>query len=402
MQSADAKKLFEKYQSGTCSPEEKAIVENWLTFGDATDLDLSEEELDQDLSELKYKVSKIPVKKTVLWPKIAMTAAAVAAVVFGVWFYTSRHPDTSSSRTAGRDLLNDIAPGKNGATITLGNGQVIQLNGQKKGVVIGDNEIRYNDNTSVSQGSTSSRGNERSLDPANTRYLSQGRDDGRMQLLTASTSRGQTYQFTLPDGTKVWLNADSKLEFPSNFMNSKTRNVKLTGEAYFAVVHNTKQPFRVESNGQEVEDIGTEFNISAYSDEANIKTTLVEGSAQVYTPELNTGLNSQKVPRMRFILKPNEQSVLSGGQLKVKTIDPEDAISWKSGYFSFYNEPIKGVMQKIARWYDIEVVYEGQVPKDNFTGTASREKNISQVLHMLERTKGVHFKVEGRRVTVIE
>jgi transmembrane sensor len=336
-----------------------------------------------------YLLNDNQAKVQRLWPRIAVAAAAVAALVFGLYFFTApRQPDTSSSRTVGRDLLNDIAPGKNGATITLANGQVIQLSGAKTGVIVGEG-LTYNDHTPVSS-YTSSRGNERSLDPAESRDLSQGRDDGIAQNLTAETQKGQTYQFTLPDGTKVWLNADSKIEFPSNFMNSKTRNVKLTGEAYFAVVHNAKQPFILESDGQVVEDIGTEFNINAYPDESNVKTTLVEGSAKVSTLSKN-----------EVVLKPNQQSVLANHTINVKEVNTEEAMAWKNGLFRFNDEKITSIMKKLERWYNIEVVYEGEASSEGFTGKISRNNNISEVLMMLEQTKGVKFKVSGRRVTII-
>jgi transmembrane sensor len=400
MQSADAKKLFEKYQSGTCSPEEKAIVENWLTFGNATDLDLSEEELDQDLSELKYKVSKIPVKKTVLWPKIAMTAAAVAAVVFGVWFYTSRHPDTSSSRTAGRDLLNDIAPGKNGATITLGNGKVIQLSDSKTGVVVGE-DLKYSDGTDVryssgSQFSGSLKGSQKTTGPVGVHTLSptelQGAD-GKVQNLMASTSRGQTYQFTLPDGTKVWLNADSKISFPSQF-NGEERKIALSGEGYFEVSKDKAHRFIVKTTTQEVTVLGTHFNISSYSDDHVTTTTLLEGSVKLSAFDVISG-------KSNAILKPNQQAIQNPqGGMQVRDVDVAEAVDWKNGEFVFANEPLTSILKRVARWYDVDIVYERETPTATFTGSVSRFDNASAVLTMLEKTGDIQFEIKGKKIIV--
>jgi transmembrane sensor len=383
--------LFDRYSEGSCTPEEASIVESWfLKFEQPSENYADTSNYDEIGEEVWAKLeTQFPRKKPLsLYMKYAAVAALVVAVFGAGLFYYTNEQKTNIVAT----VANDIAPGKNGATITLASGKVIQLSGTKAGVVVG-NELKYNDNTPVIPGDPS-RGNESSPGPANTRDLSQGRDDGRVQLLTAETQKGQTYQFTLPDGTKVWLNADSKISFPTQF-NGKERKILLSGEAYFAVKHNAKQPFRVESNGQVVEDIGTEFNINAYADENSTKTTLVEGSAKVNM----------------VLLQPNQQAILSpfggdgaarGGKLNVIAVNLEEIIAWKNGYFRFNDQHIESIMKQLARWYNIEVVYQGKIPTDGFNGKVSRNKNISQVLKALEATKIVHFKVEGRRVTVIE
>jgi transmembrane sensor len=393
MNSKNASEIIAKYKAGTCTEEELALVQDWIMFGKFDELNFSDTEILDDLREIDRKLPLVSKpSRTILWPKIAVVAAAAAAIVFGVYFFTApRHPDTSSPRTAGRNLLNDIAPGRNGATITLGNGQVIHLSGAKKGIIVGE-DLKYNDHTSVIPGYTSSQGNERSPDPANTRDLSQGRDDRSVQLLTASTSRGQTYQFTLPDGTKVWLNADSKIEFPSNFMNSKTRNVKLTGEGYFEVAKDKAHPFRVESAGQQVEVLGTHFNINAYANEESIKTTLLEGSVMV---------SHQGKQMSRMVLKPGMQSELDDIGLSSKEVDVDEIVAWKAGDFIFTKVSLADIMKSIARWYDVEVSYDPAVDAEQtFSVLVSRNKNISQILLSLENTGKVKFKIEGKKVKV--
>ncbi|HMI01688.1 MAG TPA: FecR domain-containing protein [Pedobacter sp.] len=391
MSQQDAKSLIEKYQSGLCSPEEKAIVENWLTFGEATDLDLSEAELNADLTELRQRVIGTDRKTVKLWPKIAVAAsrskfgtsliaaAAVAVVVFGAGlFYFGGDNRLEPVKTA---VANDIAPGKNGATITLANGKMIQLSDAKSGVVVGK-DLKYDDGTALSGLQPSLPGGERSM------------------ALTASTAKGQTYQFTLPDGTKVWLNADSKLEFPSNFVNSKTRNVKLSGEGYFEVAKDKTHPFMVATDKQEVEVLGTHFNINAYKDEDNTKTTLLEGSVRVYNlPE--PGKDYETLADRMVLLKPNQQSVLAGSnRLAVTDIDPEAAVAWKNNKFMFDSQSITDIMRMVSRWYNVEVIYTGELPTDKFWGSVSRFDNVSKVLKALESTNNVHFKIEGRRIYV--
>lgn len=323
------------------------------------------------LVNVKTKINALSERKPVrLWPKIAVAAAAVAAIVMGLYFFnTSRHP--GSGRNSGSaQYASDVAPGKNGATITLASGKVIQLSDQKTGVVVVGREIKYDDGTVLS-----------GLQSA----LPEG--EGSVAL-TASTARGQTYQFTLSDGTKVWLNADSKLEFPSNFANSRTRNVNLSGEGYFEVAKDKAHPFMVNFKTLTLTVLGTHFNVNAYENEKAAKATLLEGSIKVE----------------KLFLKPDQQAVFNDHKrLSLQTLEnAEKEIAWKDGYFRFYDEKIEDIMKKLERWYDIEVVYEGKMTNEGFTGKVSRNKNISQVLMILEKTKGVHFKIDGRRVTVID
>jgi transmembrane sensor len=412
MEKEEAKQLLQKIREGKATEQERALVDSWyLSYRKDEPAGLSAE--DYEIAEL-LMFSRLPgqQRKVVkLWTGIRIAAgiaAAVAAVVFGVYFFSSNYQD-AGIKTANIATVNDIAPGRNGATITLANGKVIELSDKKTGVIVGE-ELKYNDNTSVIPGYTSSRGNERSLDPAESRDPSQGRDDGIVQNLTAKTQKGQTYQFTLPDGTRVWLNADSKIEFPSNFMNSKTRNVKLSGEAYFAVKHDGRQPFRVESRGQIVEDIGTEFNINAYADEKNIKTTLIEGSARVtsvpHMDEFSHAPKDMSYGREEGIeadvfLTPNQQAVLRGIKLDVSRVEVSQVIAWKEGLFAYNNTTLEEVMRQAARWYDVKVIYaEEALKQKKLSGAVTRYDNISGLLKAISYTAGVKFKIEGRNLLI--
>lgn len=306
-------------------------------------------------------------KKARLLPKLMATAAAVALIISGVWFYASKPVVNRNSEIANQ---NDIKPGKNTATITLPDGSRMQLSDSKTGVVIDASKITYSD------GSTLGSEGELNLGDISSLRLLNG-------MTTITTPRGGTYQVVLPDGTKVFLNADSELKFPSKFFGGE-RRVKLTGEAYFVVVHNSKMPFKVESTGQIVEDIGTEFNINAYLDEKITRTTLVEGSASVNN----------------IVLKPNQQSTLSGKSLKVEEVDAELAVAWKNNEFIFEKEDIRYIMRMISRWYNVEIAYHGELPSTTFSGGVSRFANVSEVLRPIEATGEVKFKIDGRKIIV--
>ena len=207
----------------------------------------------------------------------------------------------------------------------------------------------------------------------------------------------------LPDGTRAWLNAASVLRFPIAFTGSE-RRVQLSGEAYFDVAKDPAMPFRVEAtdaNGREmntVEVMGTEFNVNAYENEPTVKTTLVEGKVKVS----NGGRNGSLQP---VILTNGMQSIYSldlgtAGNFQLRQVDTDDVVAWKNGLFNFNNADIKSVMRQLARWYDVDVVYEGALPNEKFDGEISRNSTLSEVFKILELS-AIHFKVEGRKVTVM-
>ncbi|WP_316793009.1 FecR family protein [Pedobacter frigoris] len=387
---------IDDYLNGKATATEHQMVNDWYhSFDDA---EVSVDVDDADYAKLVearlklrvYESTGITVEakeaRTVkLWPRIVavsrskfgtslIAAAAVAFLVLGVYFFnyhSDRHPD------AGQDpglAMNDIAPGKNGATITLANGKVIQLSDAKTGVVIGE-DLKYSDGE----------------------ILRDALDDKGTEDLTASTAKGQTYEFTLPDGTHVWLNADSKISFPSQFI-GKTRKILLEGEAYFEVAKNKKSPFVVKTREQEVMVLGTHFNINSYADESSVKTTLFEGSVNVSRLLTKVGANKDLGGKT---LKPGQQSILNKENFKVIEANMDEAIDWKNGDFVFKGESLESVMRRVARWYDVEVSYSSDELK-NITvgGFVSRSRSISAVLELMERTGKVNFKIEGRKIIV--
>lgn len=321
---------------------------------------------DRIIASVNDEYRTVPLKVTrVNWKLISMAAAAVIILLSGWWLLIHQN----SNLNAVKEQIvyeSDVAPGKAGATLVLGNGKSIILNGSKTGMVIKGNKLNYNDGTEVGLPAA----------PA------------EKELYTAVTAVGNMYMLTLPDGTLVWLNAASRLTFPSRF-NSGSRVVNLQGEAFFKVAKDKSQPFIVETKGQQVKVLGTHFNISSYADEQSTKTTLIEGSV-----EINSAKNN-------VIIKPGQQSTRSSnGTLTVTDVDTTLAMAWKNNKFIFENNNIESVMRMVQRWYNVEIIYSGPLPDAAFGGKVSRFNNVSSVLRVLEITGGAHFKIEGRKIYV--
>lgn len=270
----------------------------------------------------------------------------------------------------------DLPPGGNKATLTLANGQEINLSDAANGDLVKQQGISI---TKAADGQLVYHVSDK--DNAHT---------GQPEYNTITTPKGGQYQIVLPDGSKVWLNAASYLKFPSTFARLVNRKVELSGEAYFEVAKDKAHPFIVESNKQTVEVLGTHFNISSYPDEQLIKTTLLEGSVSV----------NKSGTKESALLKPGEQLQLSSNNMEIVAVDVQSEVAWKNGYFKFKDDRIEDIMQQLSRWYNIEVKYEGATTEELYSGRISRFKNISQVLNMIEDAQSVHFKIEGRRITV--
>lgn len=308
------------------------------------------------------------------WRYVAVAASIAIVLSLGLYFYNGLYRGDEMQLV----MKNDIAPGKKTATLTLANGQKIvlsdQTNGQlatEAGVVISktaDGELNYK--------------------------VAVQRNTKPNQLNVLSTAVGEAYTISLPDGSKIWLNAESSITFPVSFSTLKHRTIKLIGEAYFEIAKDKQRPFVVETGNQKTEVLGTHFNIKSYRNE-RITTTLLEGSLRV------TKLNVAGQYKGK-ILKPGEASVLvSDGGISIMPANIKEAMAWKNGFFRFDQLDINQVMAQLSRWYEIDVVYEGEIPKEKFNGVVARNKNISEVLLMLSYTKAVKFKIEGRKVTVM-
>lgn len=302
----------------------------------------------------------------VLWQRVGAIASLILIFAAGLYISTQRKSPISESQTS----KNDIAPGRNSALLTLSNGQKIILSNVRNGELAKDGTVSVQ-KTNDGQVIYRSNGNHNAMIPE--------------KLNTIATSRGQQFQVILPDGTKVWLNAASSLQFPSTFSGLTKRKVTLSGEAYFEVSKDKIHPFIVKSANQQVEVLGTHFNISAYPDEETVKTTLLEGAVKVN----------------EHLLKPNQQSVFTNGQISIHQVNAADAVDWNNGEFICRNEPLESIMKKISRWYDVEVVYRRpELKNKTFSGSLSRYDHISGILNALELAGSIKFKLEGKMILV--
>ena len=358
MHNKDIENLLLKYREGNCSDAEKALLENWVLFGEFNEPELTDTEIEQELSVVSQGLPLF--KSRILWPRIAVAASIILCISFGSYYLLRNKQYQQFSY-----YKNDIPAGRNQATLTLANGKKIIITKGLTGKLAqqGNTMIQINNGITYTSGLTAI--------VEKTTY----------NTLSTAIGEQSPYPLILSDGSKVWLNAQSSITFPTTF-NGKERIVKITGEALFEVAHNAEHPFKVQTEKQTIEDIGTIFDVNAYADETVAKTTLIEGKVKV------NGM----------FLEPGEQS----DGTHISTVNTKRIIAWKNGDFYFENDNIQTVMRQLSRWYNIEINYEGNITTDSFNAQISRSKNISAVLNILQNTKGVQFKIEGRRVTVIE
>lgn len=373
--------LYEKYLSGNCTRKEREAIEN---YQDSIDLDkhhwikdqMGEQELVKETIHSELLSSIARQKRRQIRLRTWYTAAAVLLLILssGLYFNNLKKSTTLIAKTESPRFKNDVLPGDNRAILTLDDGSQINLDDAQNGVLASEN------NTDI-----------RKTGSGQLEYSAGNKLIESVKYNTLSTPMGGQYQLSLPDGSRVWLNSGSSIRFPTAFI-GKERIIELKGEAFFDIRKNSKMPFIVRTNNSmDIRVLGTQFNVMAYDDEKSINTTLVEGSVQILK-ESGTAF-----------LEPGQAAILNKGtgKIKVAAADIEEAVAWKNGYFIFSNENIESIMRKVSRWYNVEVNYQGNLSNKDFVGTISRDKNISEILKMLELTGAIHFKVDGRRVTVM-
>lgn len=372
--------LAEKYLNKTATDAEQQQLHQWydswqddeeqvLVSDDQTFDIVKERILARIMLEINGKTNAtVPVVHRIHFLKTSWFKYAVAVIFLigsvAVWYQLSkRRPSVPQM---------EIVPGTNKAILTIA-GKTIDLSSDKTGIAVGKT-VTYNDGEKII-------------------------DAGQQMVL--NTPRGGQYQATLPDGSKVWLNAASSIKFPSKFTGNN-REVTITGEVYLEIVKNKKQPFFVHTNKATIQVLGTSFNINTYEDEGTVKTTLIEGSVKLSKIPLGKeGRNDLK--ESSVVLKPGQQAEIplgSEGDIQVQEADLSSVSAWKDGMFRFKRMSIQSIMRQLARWYDLEVVYKGEV-NERFISTIPRNVPISQVLEVLELTKAVHFEISGKKVTVI-
>ncbi|MHB1178276.1 MAG: FecR family protein [Daejeonella sp.] len=406
MEKKQLNRILEKFAAGNVHPSEQISFNKWLLSADETEykdvLDryqaILQEHPDYEnanpalLGKMDGQLTDYECRqdaKVIVMGRyyLRITAAAAVLVLFtAIYFFSDSNSSLKPKYSAPNVSRHEITPGGNKAILTLGDGSRIILDDSANGEVANQAGVTITKTTDGQLVYTI----------ANVKPATQ---NVQLTYNTIETPKGGQYQINLPDGSKVWLNAASSLRFPTAFT-GKERQVELTGEAYFEVIGNRDMPFRVACNNQVIEVLGTHFNINSYTDEKVIKTTLLEGSVKVIS---TNNLSPEEIAGVT--LQPGQQSQIATGDtnntIKVVNADTNEAVAWKNGYFMFNYEGIQSVMRKISRWYDAEIEYKGNIPNDRFGGSVSRFKNVSEVLDLLELTGQVHFKIKGRRITVM-
>lgn len=376
MTKEEALLLLVKYKEGNCTDNEKKLIEKWLFQYDSDSPPLSAEEINQIGEDIWLTLPQSPqsiYRKFSFWSRIAAAAALIVAAGFS--FFYLHQTAKLNRQVAVHKVATDVLPGGNKAYLTLADGSRISLTEAANGKIASQAGVSI---TKRADGQL-----------IYTVMAPAGELDNT-RLNTITTPNGGQWQIRLPDGSLVWLNAASSLSYPITFKALSTRSVELKGEAYFEVAKDSLHPFVVKSSGQQIQVLGTHFNVNSYNDEAGIRTTLLEG----------------KVKINNSILKPGEQAFLKGDRLQITGVDTSLVVAWKNGLFKFNGTPLRELMRQVSRWYDVDVAFEGNSGDRKFYGEIERSYSLLEVLNVLQYSK-IHFhlqsaeKVEGRKLLTI-
>ena len=331
------------------------------------------EQLYQNIIEEKNNQNFQSVLRKMIWPRWAAAAAVLLILGTGYYFLTATHKDQKNLSGTEQPKMIDIAPPNTvNAVLTLSNGQKIILDSTGNGMLAKQGSVNV---IKLANGEIAYRGTSTEI-----------------QYNTLSNPRGsKVINLVLADGSRVWLNTASSLRYPTAFTGHE-RKVEITGEAYLEVAHNPAMPFIVSKGSTSIKVLGTHFNVNAYDDESSLNVTLLEGSVSV------TVMGSQQ-PK---VIEPGEQAqVNKNGNIEVSnSVDLNEVMAWKNGVFSFKGADIESIMREVSRWYDVDVVFEKPV-EEKFYAEVSRNTSVSTLLQMLEATRAVHFKIEGKTISVM-
>jgi len=367
------KHLASKWKDGSITAKEAKEFAAWYNADQDKEI-LIPEQFAKDLDSLNKSMFdaillKIkPTKQISLWPRIA--AAAIIMVMFGagMWYFRNI---THFNQT---EQIADKNPGKNGAILTLANGKKIYISDNKTGVLANEPGV------SISK----------TADGQIIYTINDSAGELRGGFNTLQTSNGEQTQVRLPDGTVVHLNSASSLKYPTSFTKLEKRMVELSGEGYFNVSKDKIHPFIVKTEHQEVEVLGTQFNINSYAGETVTRTTLLEGSVKI------TGEN-----KIIKVLKPNQQAINFATGMEIVDVEAQFFVDWKEGFFMFNKENLESIMKRVARWYNVKVIYEDpKLKSEIISGTISKYEKISGLVSVLERSGLATFKIDKDVVTI--
>jgi len=373
---AERRELMEIIHAGGHEADIQQLIDDAISGGagvvggDPLGEDRAEEIFSTIVKAGAPKPVRRPVRRISAW--IGWSAAAAVVVFLLVRFRYFGAPDRSLPVAAGEVLKYDQAPGRKAALLTLADGRQIALDSTGGGTIgtQGNNTV-INLKGALAYNATGPAASSR-----------------EMAYNTLSTSAGNQYRLILPDGSRIWLNAESSVKFPVNF-GSRERSVAITGEAYFEIAPDARRPFMVHYNDMTVQVLGTSFNVNAYTDESVVATTLVEGAVKV----VNGGSQSQLVPGQQVQVSGKDMKVVSG-------VNTDEIVAWKDDEFYFRKADIRSVMRQLARWYNVKVDYEGQDIAERFYARIPRSVPMSEALKALSLTGKVHFRTGERTVTV--
>lgn len=373
--------IIKKYLDGSCTEEERAMVESWhLKELEASGHLPSEEALLQAHASTRAALTehiaasqqKKPVRR--LWPVAAAAVAALLIIYAGVRFYTFMKQDQLVQPATAKDQQ-PIPAGRDGALLTLADGSKLLLDSVGNGFI------------------TTQNGSSVSLQNGQLQYEKGNGSNEAISFNTISTPRGRQFKVLLPDGSKAWLNAASSLRYPTTFTGS-AREVTVTGEVYMEVAKDPSRPFVVNTadNAMKVQVLGTSFNMNVYNNEPVLSTTLLEGSVK-----LSNGTSSAAI-----VLQPGQQGQLKSGlPVHAVNVDVQQVLAWKNGVFNFQDASLEKIMRQLERWYDIEVEYEKDIPNLVFEGEVNRDNSLQEVMKSLEGL-GVKYRLEGRKLVILQ
>src|SRR5699024_4700831 len=364
--SAEEQQLFEWAATTQDDILIKAQIKALLHHHEDVQKQVDWERMYEEILEKTQKTTTPPSLRKKIWYKVAAAILILLMSGSAIYFFNSKNALTEPQEKIAKSItapIPNIHPGSTKAVLQAGNSQVVLSNTDTSFTLAG-NKVNINNGAVNIE------------EQAPVEY-------------TLKVPRGGTYSLVLADGTKVWLNAGSKLTYPSQF-SGNMREISLTGEAYFEVATNAQHPFIVHTRQQEIKVLGTSFNVQAYLDNKTNTTTLVEGKVAVHKG------------KEQWLLKPGQQIETNrlGSSVLHKNVNMSEIIAWKNGYFRFDKANIQTIMKRLSRWYDIDVEYIGAIPQQYFGAIMDRGKNIYNILKLLEATGKVHFEVDGNTVKV--
>nr|WP_068887591.1 FecR family protein [Pedobacter panaciterrae] len=372
MPQTDIEELLNKYRSGTISQEEMVVLETWYLKLNPDKITVSDDELELVKADVWANLSQENLKRPIY--KIGAKLLAAASIICVISLFTYFMFSSSKEVVPVQTVQTDFPPGGNKAVLSLSNGKKIVLTDSENGVLGKEGDVLVSKS-----------------EDGKVTYESSGNNSNEIIYNTLTTPRGGQYQTVLSDGTKVWLNSSSSLEFPVHFI-GKERKVLVTGEAYFEVSHDKKRPFIVVSGNQEIKVLGTHFNVSSYPDDIGTATTLLSGSVRI---------TNTKSGQLKMLI-PGQAAVIQNGssQITVNQVNLDEAMAWKNGYFIFDDEKIQTIMKVISRWYDVDIQYMNVNNTDHFGGTFSKSRNLSETLKNIEQLGNIRFELKPGKIIV--